>query len=178
MTALAGAIHLWIIPEHWAHAPAHGLFFLVAGIAQIIWGIALWRRPSTRLYYIGVLMAGWLIVLYGITRWLPAPFGHGPEGIDTIGLVCKLCEVLGMVTLGILIFQGLLLNSGRFVAWRAISLIILVSFIAAFATYGVARAAEPIFPSLSAPVEEQHHDESAPEEHPHDESTSTLEHEH
>ena len=177
MTALAGVIHLWIIPEHWAHAPAHGLFFLVVGIAQIIWGIALWRRPSTRLYYIGVLMAGWLIVLYGITRWLPAPFGHGPEGIDTISLVCKLCEALGMVTLGILIFQGLLLNAGRFVAWRAITLIILVSFIAAFATYGVARAAEPIFPSLSAPEEEHHHDEGAPEEHQHDESMSTPEHE-
>jgi hypothetical protein len=178
MTAVAGAIHLWIVPEHWAHAPAHGLFFLVIGIAQIIWGIALWRRPSTRLYYFGVLMAGWLIVLYGITRWLPAPFGHGPEGIDTISLVCKLCEGLGMVTLGILIFQGLLLNAGRFVAWRAITLIILVSFIAAFATYGLARAAEPIFPSLSVPVEEQHHDGNAPEEGHHDESVSTPEHEH
>jgi hypothetical protein len=178
MTVLAGVIHLWIIPEHWAHAPAHGLFFLVVGIAQIIWGFALWHQPSKRLYYIGVLMAGWLIVLYGITRWLPAPFGHGPEGFDTISLVCKLCEALGMITLGILIFQGLLLNAGRFVAWRAITLIILVSFLAAFATYGVARAAEPIFPSLSAQVEEHHHDESAPEEHHHDESTATPEHEH
>src|SRR3990172_5445459 len=177
MTALAGVIHLWIIPEHWAHAPAHGLFFLVVGIAQIIWGIVLWRRPSTRLYYIGVLMAGWLIFLYGITRWLPAPFGHGPEGIDTISLVCKLCEALGMVTLGILIFQGLLLNAGRFVAWRALALSILVAFLAAFGTYGVARAAEPIFPSLSARVEEQLHDESAPEEVHQDESMSTTEHE-
>jgi hypothetical protein len=82
-----------------------------------------------------------------------------------------------MVTLGILIFQGLLLNAGRLVAWRAITLIVLVSFITAFATYGVARAAEPIFPSLAAPVEEQHHDESASEEHTYDESTATPEHE-
>lgn len=36
MTALAGIIHLWIIPEHWEHAPAHGLFFLGVGIAQIV----------------------------------------------------------------------------------------------------------------------------------------------
>ena len=29
MTALAGVIHLWIIPEHWEHSPAHALFFLL-----------------------------------------------------------------------------------------------------------------------------------------------------
>ena len=178
MTALAGFIHLWIIPEHWEHAPAHGLFFLIVGVAQIIWGIAVWHRPSTRLYYIGVLLAGWLIVLYAMTRWLPAPFGHGPEGINTIDLACKICEVLGMITLAILIFQGMLLNAGRLVAWRTIAFIVFLSFIAAFATYGIARAAEPIFPSLSAPVEEPHHDEGGPEEPHHDEGTPAPEHEH
>lgn len=129
----------------------------------------MWRQPSTRFYYIGILMAGWLIVLYGITRWLPAPFGHGPEEINTIDLACKLCEALGMITLAILIFQGLLLKAGRFVAWRTITLLVLFSFIAAFATYS---AAEPIFPSLSASVEE-HHDEGTLEEDHHDESTPT-----
>jgi hypothetical protein len=48
-------------PEHWARSCARPVFSVV-GIAQIVWGIALWRRPSTRLYYVGVLMAGWLIV--------------------------------------------------------------------------------------------------------------------
>jgi hypothetical protein len=178
MTALAGLLHLWIIPEHWAHAPAHALFFLVVGIAQIIWGIAVWRQPSTKLYYVGVSMAGWLIVLYAITRWLPAPFGHGPEQINSISLACKLCEVLGMITLAILIFQGLLLKDGRLAAWRTITLIVLFSFVAALATYGVARAAEPIFPSLSAPAAEQHHDEDAPQDHHHDEITPSPEHDH
>lgn len=167
-TGLAGAIHLWIIPEHWGHAPAHGLFFLLVGILQIVWSYFVWRRPSTRLYYIGVGMAGWLIVLYGITRWLPAPFGHGPEEINAIGIACKLCEGLGMITLAILLFQGLILKGGRTVAWRMIALIVLFSFISAFVTYGIARAAEPIFPSLSAPAEEHHHDESTPvPEHDH-----------
>jgi peptidoglycan/LPS O-acetylase OafA/YrhL len=117
MTVLAGIIHLWIIPEHWAHAPAHGLFFLLVGIIQIVWGIAVWRNPSTRLYYIGVMMAGWLIVLFSI-------------------------------------FAG-------------------------FFTYGVARAAELIFPSLSVPAEEHHHDEGASlEEHHHDEVSPTPGHDH
>ena len=45
-TIVAGVIHLVIIPEHWEHAPAHGIFFLVVGIVQIVWGIAIWRKPS------------------------------------------------------------------------------------------------------------------------------------
>lgn len=168
MTVLAGIIHLWIIPEHWAHAPAHGLFFLLVGIVQVVWGIAVWRNPSTRLYYIGVIMAGWLIVLYGITRWLPAPFGHGPESIRMIDVACKLCEGLGMITLAILTFQGLILDAGRMFAQRAIVLVVLFSIIAGFFTYGLARAAEPIFPSLSAPAEAHHHDEGTPaQDHDH-----------
>ena len=107
-------------------------------------------------------MAGWLIVLYGITRWLPAPFGHGPEAIQVIDVICKLCEGLAMITLAILIFQGLILNAGRMIAQRTILLILLFSIIAGFFTYTIAHAAEPLFPSLSIPAEEQHHDEGTP----------------
>ena len=159
-TALAGVIHLWIIPEHWRHSQAHALFFLLVGVVQIVWSVAVWRQPSTRLYYIGACMAGWLIVLYGITRWLTAPFGHGPEEINMIGIVTKLFEGLGMIALVILIFQDLNFRAGRLVARKAIALIILISFIAGFVTYGVALAAEPLFPGLSAPEEEHHHDET------------------
>lgn len=173
MTILAGIIHLVLVSAHMEHAPAHGLFFLLVGIAQIIWGVMVWRQPSLKLYYIGALTAGWLIILYGVTRLLPAPFSHGPEAIETIDIVCKLCEALGMISLLILIFQGLLFHGGRFNAWRAIAVILFVSVLAGFVTYGIARAAEPILPWLAGPAEEHHHDESAPlpeEEHHHDES--------
>src|SRR5574338_695544 len=171
MTILAGIIHLILVPLHIEHAPAHGLFFLLVGMAQIVWGIMMWRRPTLKLYYFGAVMAGWLIVLYIVTRLLPAPFSHGPEEIETIDLVCKLCEGLGMISLLVLIFQGLVFHAGRFIAWRAISLILLVSFLVGFVTYGLARGAEPVLPWLAGSVEEHHHDENAPlEEHHHDES--------
>jgi hypothetical protein len=170
MTIIAGIIHLVLVPGHVEHAPAHGLFFLLIGLAQIVWGILVWRQPTLKLYYIGSVMAGWLIVLYGVTRWLPAPFSHGPEGIETIDIVCKLCEGVGLISLLIIIFHGMVLHANQFSAWRTVSLIVLVSFLAAFVTYGVARAAEPIFPKLAGPVDEHHHDESVPseEEHRHD----------
>lgn len=172
MTILAGIIHLVLAPIHVTHAPAHGLFFLVVGLAQIVWAIMVWRQPSLKLYYVGAVMAGWLIILYGVTRLLPAPFSHDPEAIQSIDIVCKLCEGVGMISLLMLIFQGLIFHVSSFNAWRAVSLIVLVSFLAAFVTYGVARAAEPLLPWLAGPVEEHHHDQNAPfeEEHHHDES--------
>jgi hypothetical protein len=175
MSIIAGIIHLVLVPGHVEHAPAHGLFFLLVGLAQIVWGIIVWRQPTLKLYYIGAVMAGWLIVLYGVTRWLPAPFSHGPEGIETIDIVCKLCEGVGMISLLIVIFQGLVFHASRFKAWKTISLILLISFLAAFATYGAARAAEPILPWLAGPVEEHHHDESAPSEDDHHHNESLLE---
>lgn len=172
MMVVAGLIHFVIVPEHWEHAPAHGLFFLIIGIVQVVWGIAVWRRPTLQLYYIGVLMAGWLIVLYAITRWLPAPFDYGPEAIEGIDLVCKLCEGLGMASLVILILQGPILQAGRIAVWRTILIIVLLSMIAGFLTYDVARAAAPALPWLAAPEKEYHqeHDETipaTPNEHSH-----------
>ena len=175
---LAGVIHFVIIPEHWSHAPAHALFFLLVGILQIVWGVIVWRKPSLRLYYIGAIMAGWLIVLYVLTRWFPAPFGHGPESIGTIDIVCKACEALGMVALTVLIFQGLTLNANSRIAWRTVMLIVLFSFVSGFVTYGAAGAAEPLLPALSAQVEEHHHEGSAPQEENPQEGTSSEEHTH
>ena len=176
-TIVAGVIHLVIIPEHWEHAPAHGIFFLVVGIVQIVWGIAIWRKPSAKVYNIGAIMAGWLIVLYVLTRIFPAPFGHGgPEEVAWIDIACKFCEALGMFTLAILIFQGTLIHSNRPLAWRAITVIVLLSFVSGFATYSLARAAEPFFPALGST---EHHDEHQEEpNHHHEEGTPTGEHDH
>jgi hypothetical protein len=166
MTALAGTIHLWLAPIHWFHSPAHGIFFLVVGVAQVLWSIFVWREPSFRLYVVGAVMSGWLIVLYGITRWLPAPSHHGPEAMGWIDLTCKACEALGMIILLILVFQGLVLTSGRSAARRTIGRIVVFSFIAGFVTYSLARAAEPIFPDWVPPTEVQHaHDEDVPHDH-------------
>jgi hypothetical protein len=47
LMAVAGIIHLVITPIHYAHAPAHGLFFALCGVIQIALGLLIWRRPST-----------------------------------------------------------------------------------------------------------------------------------
>jgi uncharacterized membrane protein len=183
LVALAGLIHLLLAPQHWAHAPAHGAFFVVAGIAEIVWSIAVWRRPSPTLYHIGLVGAGGLVVLWGITRILPAPFGHGPEPVETMALVCKASEGLSVVVLAALIFQAIATRTQQGVAWRSIVLLVVAAFIAGFLTYGVARAAEPVLPWLGA-TEHQHEEENMPDtehqhEHGHEHETSPAsEHDH
>jgi len=165
---LAGVMHLAIAPRHWAHAPAHGLFFAVVGIAEVAWSVAAWRRPSPAVYQIGMVGAGWLIVLWAMTRFLPAPFGHGPEPVELCGVACKLAEGLGMMALGALVWGTLTPRIGRRAAGRVLTGLVIGALIAGLVTYGVARAAEPIFPSLKASAAEHHH-EAIPEPiHEHD----------
>ena len=160
-SAVAGLIHFWLVPIHWYHSHAHAIFFAVIGVAQVLWANEVWRNPTSRLYYVGAIMSGWLIVLYVLTRLYAAPFGHGgPEDIDALGLTCKACELAAMLPLMILIFQGELLSEGRRIAWETTGLIVIFVLLAAVATYTVARAAEPYFPALGPPMSEPGHDEN------------------
>jgi hypothetical protein len=176
MSAAAGVIHFWLAPIHWFHAPAHGIFFIVIGVAQVMWASLVLRQPSTRLYYVGAIMSGWLIVLYAVTRWLPSPFGHGPEAADLLGMTCKLCEAVSMIPPIILIFQGLILNSGRKAAWQSVGSIVVFSIVAGLTTYTVAKASEPYLPGLAAPRGEIHDEHDSPEEHHHEETAPEHEH--
>ena len=47
MTILAGIIHLVLVSAHMEHVPAHGLFFLLVGIAQISWGVMSGASPPS-----------------------------------------------------------------------------------------------------------------------------------
>jgi YtkA-like len=97
LLSLAGALHVGVAPAHWDHSLAHGIFLLAIGLAELLWAAAFWRGPSQALRTTGALLAGGSIVLWGITRVLPAPFGHGPEEIGAIDAASKLAEALVLV---------------------------------------------------------------------------------
>lgn len=156
--ALAGVIHLVIAPEHYAHAPAHGVFFALAGIAEILWALAFWRRPTPRRYHLGLALAGGLIVLWAITRVLPAPFGHGPEPVNASGLVCKASELIGVVALVMLAAQGQLMGTIRQPPLRSAGEALALALVVGLVSYGASYAATPLLPTLG-PQEELGHEE-------------------
>jgi hypothetical protein len=160
---LAGALHLAIFWEHWSHAPAHGLFFVVAGASQIVWALAYWRSQSSWLARAGFVLSLTLIIFWTLTRIVRAPFGHEPEGVDLAGVVTKACETICVVALAVTMTSASLAQPGALVR-RLVVVLVVISFAFAGITYSVAIAAEPLFPAL-APVEDEHHIESHEEQH-------------
>lgn len=165
--ALAGLIHLGVAPEHYAHAPAHGVFFVLAGVAELLWALAFWRRPTPRRYHLGLALAGGLIVLWAITRVLPAPFGHGPEPVNASGLVCKVSELLGIVSLVMLAVQGQLMGAVSQPPLRPAGEALALALVVGLVSYGAGYAATPLLPALGLQEEPAHaehmHEESAHE---------------
>lgn len=152
----AGAYHLAVAPLHWAHAPAHGLFLVLAGLAEVAWGAACLRHPSASLYRTGAVMAGGSITLYAITRVLPAPFGHGPEEVDLLGLACKVAEGVGMAALVALLLSRSVSRALAPGAWRTGGLLVVAAFTGGWLLYGAASAAEAMLDEVSVPVAHQH----------------------
>jgi len=90
-----GIMHVLLAPDHLIDVGiAHGMFFIIAGYAQIGFGLLFISKPTRRLAIIGTAGTIGSIVLYFITRMveLPEPFG-ALEGIDQIGIIAKIVEI-------------------------------------------------------------------------------------
>jgi hypothetical protein len=142
----AGLIHLVIAPLHWAHSPAHGWFHLLSGGAEIVWGVLFWRKPSMVLCRTGMVMAGSLIVLWLITRVLPAPFTHEPEEMEGFGILSKLSEAMGIAALVFAIVSKAISSGSRFSVWRIVGAVAVTAILAGGFVYTLGIAIEPLFP--------------------------------
>jgi len=166
---LAGVIHLLIAPEHYNHSPVHGIFFVGVGLVEIGWALAFWRRPSVGLFRIGVALAGGLVILWALTRILPAPFGHGPEPVNASGLVCKASELLGLVTLAMLALPGRLSGGESRAAPRLVGEMLALPVIVGLVLLGGGHAAAMVLPAewAHAPGAEEHVHAPGTQEHVH-----------
>jgi hypothetical protein len=153
--AFAGLVHLIVAPEHYAHSPAHGIFFVISGIAEIGWAFAYWRWPSERTYYVGVSLAGALLILWGITRIVPMPFEHEIGEIDLAGLACKASELVGLLALVALATAGKVGGvAKRSFAGFLAEAVILGAFFGVGA-YMVTHTVEPYMPFLGGEAHEE-----------------------
>jgi hypothetical protein len=90
-----GIMHILLAPDHLADVGiAHGIYFAIAGSAQIGFGLLFISKPTRGLAIIGTAGTIGSIFLYFITRMveLPEPFGAF-EGIDQVGIIAKMVEV-------------------------------------------------------------------------------------
>jgi hypothetical protein len=144
----------------------------IAGVIEIGWAILFFFRPTRKLALAGMLMGAALITLWIITRIFPAPFGHSPEEIDTAGVVCKILEGAGIAALVGAIFQFAAVHTNKPRFLPLVASVLLTGILLGAGMYQIARASEPLFPSLVA-VEEDHHEE---EDHDHPAETEPADH--
>lgn len=122
LSLVAGAIHGGVTPDHFAEWWGYGLFFIFAGTAQVLFGLALltdainpkdtgpdWRRWMRWAYWAGIVGNVLIIALYVVTRTVGIPL-LGPEAgevepVAPIDIVSKATEVALIVTLVVLLWR-------------------------------------------------------------------------
>jgi len=88
-TALAGILHLIIASNVLGFAPPIGIFFIIAGIAQLFWVVPIIRRWGRIWYYVGIGGTIVLIILFVITRLPNNPIFGRAAPIDPMGIAIE-----------------------------------------------------------------------------------------
>ncbi len=105
-----GVIHLLLVQEHSKESYLWGIFFLISGIAQIVFGIiiAFAKNPKINniLYYIGSIGNALLVLIFIFVRLFTPPFS--PEGspvneLEPNGIITLIIEILIVILLGYVI---------------------------------------------------------------------------
>lgn len=135
LSVLAGLIHVLAAPEHLAEWWGYGLFFLLASVAQLYFGIALLavlapgglagddrvpRGGNEGFFLLGFSRRAWfllgvlgnlaVVALYAVTRTLGVPL-LGPEAgevepVTALGVASKLMELALVAALLLLLRLG------------------------------------------------------------------------
>lgn len=109
-----GAIHLLLVQEHSKESIWWGIFFLISGIAQIVYGIIMLfaRKPKTNtiLYYIGIIGNALLVGTFILVRLVTPPFSPENTPVNELepnGIITLIIETLIVVLLCYIVnFKG------------------------------------------------------------------------
>ena len=145
--ALAGVVHLLIAPEHFPHHLAHGTFFILIGIAQLVWAVSFWRYASPRLYWTGLAVSGGPII-WVLAQLVLLPFAPAAEVLDPSVVVSKSSELIGFVALVALIGRGQLEAYTKWSVARLIGAALVIALVFATWVWGGGHLAEVTFPGL------------------------------
>jgi len=109
----AGIIHLLLIQEHMKEAFMWGIFFLISGIAQLIFGIIIIimggkLSPINKsiLYYFGIIGNALLVGIFVLVRLITPPFSSEAAPINELepnGIITIIIEILLVVLLAYLL---------------------------------------------------------------------------
>ncbi|MEM1257570.1 MAG: MbnH family di-heme enzyme [Bacteroidota bacterium] len=95
---ISGYVHLDIVPFHFSHMPAHGIFFGVLGVFQLFAIFLFWLRPHRFVVmWLIFSITGGMVLLWGVTQMDFTPFTRSAEPIDSPTIITKLAEIIAFI---------------------------------------------------------------------------------
>ena len=102
-TAIAGILHLLLVPNIIGFNVNTAIFFLVSGIAQIFWVLPMVKRWGKMWYYVGITGTIILIIMWAITRMPGNPI-TGREGpISDMAIAIEVFQIAYVIITAIII---------------------------------------------------------------------------
>ena len=105
-TAISGILHLIVASNVMQLSINNGIFFIVAGIAQMFWALPMVKRWGRLWYYIGIGGTIILIILWAMTRLPNNPItGERPFPINAMGITIEILQIAYIVLTAIIIVK-------------------------------------------------------------------------
>src|SRR5215212_5662759 len=92
-TAIAGILHLLLVPNIIGFNVNTAIFFLVSGIAQIFWVLPMVKRWGKMWYYIGIAGTIVLIIIWAITRMPGNPITGRGGPISDMAIAIEIFQI-------------------------------------------------------------------------------------
>ncbi len=102
-TAIAGILHLLIVPNVISFNVNNAIFFLVSGIAQIFWVLPMVKRWGKIWYCIGIAGTVILIIMWAITRMPGNPITGRGGPISEMAIAIEVFQVAYVIITVIII---------------------------------------------------------------------------
>ena len=104
-TAIAGILHLILVPDVIGRNPNSGTFFMVSGIVQIFWVIPMLKRWGRTWYFIGIGGTIILIIMWAITRVPGNPITGRGGPISEMGIAVEIFQIAYIIITAIIILK-------------------------------------------------------------------------
>jgi hypothetical protein len=104
-TAIAGILHLSLVPNVIGRNPNSGIFFIISGIAQIFWVIPMLKRWGRIWYFVGIGGTIILIIMWVITRVPENPITGRGGPISEMAIVIEIFQIAYIIITAIIILK-------------------------------------------------------------------------
>jgi hypothetical protein len=105
LSVYAGALHLYVAPEHLRAWWGYGAFFLVVGVAQVALGALVVRRPGTWTSAAGIVGNVTVLAVYVLSRTRGVPVGpvHSEHRLERAGVLDLTAAVVEVGLIAVLV---------------------------------------------------------------------------